>query len=95
MARLTRLLLSKPGVEKIAVIMNIVSNTRVDLVARGVVKGVIEAGYAPSEKIAIFRIPGAWEAEGTKILKSYGVECLDRSVSLDQAAQRALAKVKV
>ena len=29
---LTKLILSKPGVEKIAVMMNVVSNTRVDIV---------------------------------------------------------------
>ena len=37
---LTRLILSKPGVDKIAVIMNVVSNTRVDMMARGIVKGI-------------------------------------------------------
>jgi succinyl-CoA synthetase beta subunit len=36
--RLTKLVLSKPGVEKIAVISNVLSNTRADLVARGVIK---------------------------------------------------------
>ena len=55
---LTKLILSKPGVEKIGVIMNVVSNTRVDIVARGVIKGVVEIGFDPAEKIAIFRIPG-------------------------------------
>jgi len=39
---LTRLILRQPRVSKLAVIMNVVSNTRVDLVARGVVKGVLE-----------------------------------------------------
>ena len=65
---LTKLILSKPGVKKIAVMMNVVSNTRVDIVARGVIKGCIEAGRDPAETIAIFRIPGAWEDEGFKIL---------------------------
>ena len=46
-ANLTKLILSKPGVEKIAVIMNVVSNTRVDIVARGVIKGVVESGLRP------------------------------------------------
>ncbi len=32
---LTKLILSKPGVEKIAVMMNVVSNTRVDMVHPG------------------------------------------------------------
>ncbi|MCP5070613.1 MAG: hypothetical protein GY946_28960, partial [bacterium] len=56
---LTKLVLSKPGVEKIAVMMNVVSNTRVDIVARGVIKGCLEAGKDPSKVITIFRIPGA------------------------------------
>ena len=90
---LTKLILSKPGVEKIAVMMNVVSNTRVDIVARGVVKGCIEAGRDPAETIAIFRIPGAWEEEGFKILEKYGVEYCDRSVSMHDAAGRAVAKM--
>ena len=44
-----------------------------DIVARGVVKGCIESGRDPAKTIAIFRIPGAWEEEGFKILKKYGV----------------------
>ncbi|MBI3782821.1 MAG: acetate--CoA ligase family protein [Deltaproteobacteria bacterium] len=91
---LTKLILSKPGVKKIAVMMNVVSNTRVDIVARGVIKGVIESGQKPSEKIAIFRIPGSWEQEGFKILEHYGVEYCDRTVSMFEAAGRAVAKMK-
>ncbi len=90
---LTKLILSKPSVEKIAVMMNVVSNTRVDIVARGVVKGCIESGKDPAEVIAIFRIPGAWEEEGFKILEKYGVEYCDRSVSMYEAAGRAVAKL--
>ncbi len=91
---LTKLILSKPGVEKIAVLMNVVSNTRVDIVARGVIKGCIESGKDPKKVIAIFRIPGAWEDEGFKILQKYGVEYCDRSVSMYDAAGRAVAKMR-
>jgi succinyl-CoA synthetase beta subunit len=91
---LTKLILAKPGVKKIAVMMNVVSNTRVDIVARGVIKGVIESRYSPAEKIAIFRIPGSWETEGFKILQHYGVEYCDRSVSMYEAAGRAVAKMR-
>ncbi|MDH5567607.1 MAG: hypothetical protein OEY15_13150, partial [Myxococcales bacterium] len=91
---LTKLILSKPGVEKIAVMMNVVSNTRVDIVARGVLKGCLEAGKVPSEVIAIFRVPGAWEDEGFKILKRYGVEYCDRSISMYEAAGRAVEKMQ-
>jgi succinyl-CoA synthetase beta subunit/citryl-CoA synthetase large subunit len=91
---LTKLILSKPGVEKIAVMMNVVSNTRVDIVARGVIKGCLEAGKNPAETIAIFRIPGAWEEEGFKILAKYGVDYCDRSVSMYDAAGRAVTKLR-
>ena len=85
-----KLVLQKPGVDKIAVMMSIVSNTRVDIVARGVIKACLELGYDPAEKISIFRIPGAWEEEGFKILERYGVRYADRSVSMHEAARMAV-----
>jgi succinyl-CoA synthetase beta subunit len=91
--RLTKLVLSKPGVEKIAVISNVVSNTRADLVARGVIKGVVELGFKPADKITVFRVPGAWEADAMKILSQHGVEFCDRSVSISEAARRAVEKI--
>jgi succinyl-CoA synthetase beta subunit/citryl-CoA synthetase large subunit len=91
--RLAKLILSKPGVEKIAVMSNVVSNTRADLVARGVIKGVVELGFDPAEKIVLFRVPGAWEADAFKILKKYGVEHCDRSVSMSEAARRVVEKI--
>jgi succinyl-CoA synthetase beta subunit len=91
---LAKQVLEKDGVEKIAVMMSIVSNTRVDIVARGVIKACLELGREPAETIAIFRIPGAWEEEGFKILDRYGVEYCDRSVSMWEAAGRAVAKIQ-
>ena len=91
---LAKEVLEKDGVEKIAVMMSIVSNTRVDIVARGVIKACVDLGYDPAEKIAVFRIPGAWEDEGFKILERYGVEYCDRSVSMWEAAGRAVEKIQ-
>jgi succinyl-CoA synthetase beta subunit len=87
---LAKLVLSKPGVDKIAVMMSIVSNTRVDIVARGVIKACLELGMDPAEKISIFRIPGAWEEEGFKILERYGVRYADRKTSMHEAARLAV-----
>jgi succinyl-CoA synthetase beta subunit/citryl-CoA synthetase large subunit len=86
--------LRKDGVEKIAVMMSIVSNTRVDIVARGVIQACLDLGKDPAETIAVFRIPGAWEEEGAKILDRYGIEFNDRSVSMWDAAGEAVAKVQ-
>jgi succinyl-CoA synthetase beta subunit/citryl-CoA synthetase large subunit len=91
---LAKLVLQKEGVDKIAVMMSIVSNTRVDIVARGVIKACLELDMDPAEKIAIFRIPGAWEEEGFKLLEHYNVPYADRSVSLNEAARRAVEGAK-
>jgi succinyl-CoA synthetase beta subunit len=90
---LAKEVLKKDGVEKIAVMMSIVSNTRVDIVARGVIKACLELGKDPAETITVFRIPGAWEEEGAKILNRYGVEFRDRSTSMWDAAGEAVEKV--
>jgi succinyl-CoA synthetase beta subunit len=91
---LAKQVLEKDGVEKIAVMMSIVSNTRVDIVARGVIKACLELGKDPAETITVFRIPGAWEEEGAKILSKYGIEFKDRSVSMWEAAGEAVQKVQ-
>src|ERR671918_452046 len=70
---LAKEVLKKDGVEKIAVMMSTVSNTRVDIVARGVIKACVELGLDPAETVAVFRIPGAWEEEGARILDRYGI----------------------
>jgi succinyl-CoA synthetase beta subunit len=91
---LAKEVLRRDGVEKIAVMMSIVSNTRVDIVARGVIKACLELDRDPADTIAIFRIPGAWEEEGYRILDRYGVEYCDRSVGMWEAARRAVEKIQ-
>ena len=58
------------------------------------IKACLELNKDPAETIAIFRIPGAWEEEGFKILDEYGIEYCDRSVSMHEAARRAVEKVQ-
>jgi succinyl-CoA synthetase beta subunit/citryl-CoA synthetase large subunit len=70
--------------------MNVVNNTRADLVARGVIKGVLESGRDPAQTIAAFRIPGSWEEEGNQILDAYGVRHFGREVSLNEVAERVV-----
>ncbi len=85
---LTKLILSQPNVDRLAVIMNVVSNTRVDLVARGVIKGILQLGRNPADVIVAFRIPGSWEEEGRAILEHYGVRSSGRESSIDQVVER-------
>ncbi len=92
-AALTSLLLSKPGVRKMAVIMNVVNNTRADVMARGVLLAIERAGRKPSETLGVFRVPGSWEQEARQLLARSGVEALGREVSLDAAAKLAVEKM--
>ena len=87
---LTRLLVSQENVHKIAVIMNVVNNTRADVVAEGVVEGVLEAGFLPGDMIVVFRLPGSGEAACRKLLEEHGVAFQGREVSLDEAAALAV-----
>ncbi len=91
-AALTALLLSKPGVKQLAVIMNVVNNTRADVMARGAIEGIRRAGRVPRETTSVFRIPGSWEAEAKAILAEEGIEALGREVSLDSAARLAVER---
>ena len=91
-AAITSLLLSKPGVSGMAVIMNVVNNTRADVIARGVLMGVEAAGRKPVETISLFRVPGNWEAEAREIMEAAGVDVHGREVSLDAAARLAVER---
>ena len=91
-AAITSLLLSKPGVRGMAVIMNVVNNTRADVIARGVLMGVEAAGKNPAETISLFRVPGNWEAEAREIMEGADVEVYGREVSLDGAARLAVER---
>ena len=91
-AAITSLLLSKPGVRGMAVIMNVVNNTRADVIARGVLMGVEGVGKTPVETISLFRVPGNWEAEAREIMETAGVQVYGREVSLDAAARLAVER---
>ena len=91
-AAITSLLLSKPGVKGMAVIMNVVNNTRADVIARGVLMGVEAAGRKPAETISLFRVPGNWEGEAREIMEAAGVEVHGREMSLDGAARLAVKR---
>jgi succinyl-CoA synthetase beta subunit/citryl-CoA synthetase large subunit len=91
-AAFTRLLLERLSPTRVAVVMNVVSNTRADLVARGVIRGCLDAGRAPKDTIAVFRVPGAWEQESRELLADYGVDAFGREVGIDAASRLAVAE---
>ena len=91
-AAMTELLLSKPGVTNLAVVMNVVNNTRADDIAGGVVAGVRQTGQEPADVITVFRVPGNREQEAHDILTAAGVPFCGREVSLDECARLAVQR---
>ncbi len=87
---LAKLILSQPNVRGFAVITNVFSNSRVDFLARGVVKAFKELGIDPSMYPVLFRSAGSFEEDGYAILRRHGIRYLDRSTSMDQAARAAV-----
>ena len=90
---LAKLLLEKPGVKGIGVITNVLSNTRVDLIARGVILAFLELGIDIKSYPIVFRSAGSYEKDGYKILDKYGIKYLDRTHSMDEAAQHVVNMV--
>lgn len=88
--RLCKLILQKPGVKGLAVITNVFSNSRVDFLARGMIKAMLELDIDPQNYPILFRSAGAYEEDAYAILRKYGVKYLGRDTTLDEACKRAV-----
>jgi len=85
--KLTEVIAGKKGLKCLGVITNVLSNTRVDLVARGVLKGLANAGVDLKKFPVVFRVPGSWEDDGFQILQKYGIKYFTRESTMDEAAE--------
>jgi len=91
---LAKLILAKPGVTGLAVITNVYSNSRVDFLARGVIKAMVELGIDPKSYPLLFRSAGAFEEDGYAILRKYGVKYYGRETPMDEAARLAVEMMR-
>ncbi|MGI5835163.1 MAG: ATP-grasp domain-containing protein [Chloroflexota bacterium] len=92
--RLCKLILSKPEVKGLAVMTNVFSNSRVDFLARGMIKAMLELGIDPATYPITFRSAGAYEEDAYAILRKYGVKYLGREVTFEDAAKAAVRMVE-
>ncbi|MHB1161323.1 MAG: ATP-grasp domain-containing protein [Chloroflexota bacterium] len=88
--RLCKLILQKPEVKGLAVMTNVFSNSRVDTLARGMIKAMLELGIDPATYPITFRSAGAFEDDAYAILRKYGVKYLGREVNMEDAAKAAV-----
>lgn len=86
-AGLTRVVLSKPGVRGLFVAHNITNNTQVDVVARGVVRGLDDAGVSASDIPVVAREIGVHDEEGKIIFESAGIHYFGEESTLSDAAR--------
>ena len=91
---LTKLILTKQNVKGLAVITNVYSNSRVDFIARGAIKAMVELGIDPKKYPILFRSAGAFEEDGYAILRKYGIKYYGRKTPMDEAARLAVEMMK-
>jgi succinyl-CoA synthetase beta subunit len=90
-AGMTRVVLSKPGVEGLFVAHNITNNTQTDVIARGVVTGIRHAGRDPSSLPVIAREAGLHDDEARKIFEEAGISYFGEETTLAEAARHMVA----
>jgi succinyl-CoA synthetase beta subunit len=92
-AGMTRVVLSKPGVDSLFVAHNITNNTQVDIIARGVVRGIKEAGHNPGRLPVVVREAGLHDENGKQIFEEAGIDYFGEETTLSQAARAMVARL--
>ncbi|TVR69239.1 MAG: succinate--CoA ligase [Sphaerobacteraceae bacterium] len=93
-AGMTSVVLSKPGVEGLFVAHNITNNTQIDVIARGVVQGIRQAGRDPASFPVIAREAGLHDVEGKDIFEGAGVTYFGEETTLASAAQQMVDAIQ-
>jgi succinyl-CoA synthetase beta subunit len=87
-------ILSKKGVKGFFLAHNITSNTQIDVVARGVVRALADMKIDPAAFPVVVREAGTYDAEGKRIFEEAGIEYHGDDITLTQAAQKMVAKMR-
>ncbi|MDQ0340776.1 succinyl-CoA synthetase beta subunit/citryl-CoA synthetase large subunit [Caldalkalibacillus uzonensis] len=91
---LTKGILSKPGVKGLFVAHNITNNTQVDVMARGIVRALKDMNIDLSKFPVVVREAGVNDEEGRRIFLEAGVEYYGEEITLMQAAEKMVQRMK-
>jgi succinyl-CoA synthetase beta subunit/citryl-CoA synthetase large subunit len=91
--RLTRVVLSCPGVRGLLVGHNITNNTQVDLIAAGVVQALEDLGLDARRFPVVAREVGTHDEVGRTIFEQASVEYLGEEATMDDAARLIVSRV--
>ncbi len=92
--QLCRGVLSKQGVKGLFLAHNITNNTRIDVMAKGVVRALAEMGIDPSQFPVVVREAGTYDEEGKQIFQAAGIEYHGEDITLEQAAHLMVKKMR-
>lgn len=87
-------ILSKKGVKGLFLAHNITSNTRIDVMASGVVRALKELAIDPADFPVVIREAGTFDAEGKKIFEDFGIKYYGDDITLTQAAYRMVERMR-
>lgn len=87
-------ILSKEGVKGLFLAHNITSNTRIDVMASGVVRALKDLGIDPASFPVVIREAGTFDAGGKKIFEDYGIEYHGDDMTLTRAAQLMVERMR-
>lgn len=90
-AGMTRVVLSKPGVEGLFIAHNITNNTQTDVIARGVVTGIQHSGRDPSTLPVVAREAGLHDEYGRRIFEEAGISYFGEDTTLAEAARQMVS----
>lgn len=90
---LTLGILAKPGVKGLFVAHNITNNTQVDVMAKGVIRALRDAGKDPAVFPVVVREAGVNDALAKEIFTSAGVEYYGDDATITEAARRMVERL--
>lgn len=91
---LTRGILSKEGVRGLFVAHNITNNTQVDVMARGIVRALRDAGIDPKTFPVVVREAGVNDEEGRRVFAEAGIICYGEDITLEEAARLMVSRMR-
>jgi succinyl-CoA synthetase beta subunit len=91
---LTKVILSKPGIQGFFMGNPITSNTQVDLMAKGVVRAFKDMGVDPESFPVVIRIAGVNNDEAERVLNEAGISFLGLGSTLPQAVDLMAKKMQ-
>jgi succinyl-CoA synthetase beta subunit/citryl-CoA synthetase large subunit len=92
---LTKVILSKPGVEGLLACSNITNNTQQDIVAQGIVRALHDLDIDVTEFPIVIRLPGVNEDKARQVFARAGIDYHSDSITMEDAARMMAERMSI